>query len=159
MIRDALLALGVLLSTASQFRPEGAAVGPGEICLVIWLVLTLFREAGRLNPPLTPAFSRLLVFWLLFGFALSVGTLTGYVIGDIHDPNLFFHDVMAYLLLAAVSCLSVVGTEAGSRLNRVAWLLTGFGSASLAVQLASAWGLFGTALIEPWYWDRFRGWS
>src|ERR1700731_1539011 len=109
MIEDALLALGLLLSTASQLRPAGAAIGPGEICLVAWLFVMLFREAGRLGPPLTPALSQLLIFWLLFAFALSVGTLAGYVIGDIHDPNLFFHDVMAYPLLAAVGCFSVVG--------------------------------------------------
>jgi hypothetical protein len=159
MMQDVLLALGMLLSTASQLRLPGAAIGPGEICLVVWLVLMLFREAGRLGPPLTPAFSQLLIFWLLFAFALSVGTLTGYVIGDIHDPSLFFHDVMAYPLLAAVGCFSVIGREAGPRLHRVAWLLAGFGTASLAVQLPSAWGLFDIPPIEPWYWDRFRGWS
>jgi hypothetical protein len=159
MIEDALLALGLLLSTASQLRPAGAAIGPGEICLVAWLFVMLFREAGRLGPPLTPALSQLLIFWLLFAFALSVGTLAGYVIGDIHDPNLFFHDVMAYPLLAAVGCFSVVGREAASRLHRVAWLLTGFGTAALAFQVAGAWGLLDIAPLEPWYWDRFRGWS
>jgi len=159
MMQDVLLALGVLLSTASQLRPAGAAIGPGEICLVVWLVLMLIREAGRLGPPLTPAFSQLLIFWLLFAFALSVGTLTGYAIGDVHDPNLFFHDVMAYPLLAAVGCFSVVGREAGSRLHRVAWLLAAFGTASFALLLAGAWGWFDIAPIEPWYWDRFRGWS
>src|ERR1700736_4820337 len=122
MIQDALLALGMLLSTASQLRPAGAAIGLGEICLVLWLALMLYREAGRLGPPLTPAFSQLLIFWLLFAFALSVGTLTGYAIGDVHDPNLFLHDVMAYPLLAAVGCFSVVGPDAGSRLHRVAWM-------------------------------------
>lgn len=159
MILDALLALGLLLSTASQLRPAGAAIGPGEIFLVIWLVVMLFREVGRLGPPVTPALSQLLIFWLLFAFALSVGTLTGYWIGDIHDPNLFFHDVMAYPLLAAVGCLSVVGPAAGPRLHRVAWLLVGFGTASFAFQLAGSWGWFDIAPLEPWYWDRFRGWS
>jgi hypothetical protein len=159
MMQDVLLALGMLLSTASQLRPAGAAIGLGEICLVLWLALMLYRETGRLGPPLTPAFSQLLIFWLLFAFALSVGTLTGYAIGDVHDPSLFLHDVMAYPLLAAVGCFSVVGRDAGSRLHRVAWLLAGFGTASLAFQVAGGWGLFDIAPIEPWYWDRFRGWS
>ena len=119
----------------------------------------LFREAGRLDAPLTPAFSRLLIFWLLFAIALSVGTLAGYALDDRHDADLFFHDVMAYPLLAAISCLSVTGPNASLRLHRVAWLLTGFGSLSLAFQVALAWGLLHSAAIDPWYWDRFRGWS
>jgi O-antigen ligase len=159
MILDVMLVLGLLLSTASQLRSTSAAIGPGEIFLVVWVVLMLFREAGRLGAPLTPALSRLLIFWLLFACALSVGTLAGYAIGDVHDPNLFFHDVMAYPLLAAVSCLSVAGPNARPRLHRVAWLLAGLGSVSLALQLASSWGLLGIAPIDPWYWDRFRGWS
>lgn len=159
MMLDALFALGLLLSTASQLRPAGAAIGPGEICLVVWLTLTLFREAGRLGPRLTPALSQLLIFWLIFAFALSVGTLAGYAIGDAHDSSLFLHDVMAYPLLAAIACCSVIGRQAGPRLHRVAWLLVGLGTAALVIQVAGAWELFNIAPLEPWYWDRLRGWS
>ncbi len=108
MMLDVLFALGLLLSPASQLRLAGSPVGPGEICLLIWIVLTLGREAARLGPPLTPALSRLLIFWSLFAIALSLGTLTAYVIGDEHDPHWFLHDVMAYPLLAAASCLSLM---------------------------------------------------
>ena len=158
MISDALLALGLLLTTATELRLPGIPVGPGEILLVFWIVLMLFREV-RPDSPLTPPLSRLLIFWLLFSVALSVGTLAGYAIGDRHDSNLFFHDVMAYALAAVVSCLSVAGRHAGLRLRRVAWFLTGFGSAALAFLVTLAWGWLDVALISPWYWDRFRGWS
>jgi hypothetical protein len=159
MISDVLLALGLLLSTASQLRFMGASIGAGEICLIAWLALTLFREVARLGPPLTLAFSQLLIFWLIFAFALSVGTLTGYAIGDVHDSNLFLHDATAYPLLAAVSCFMVTGRSADQRLHRLAWLLSGFGTAALAILTAVAWGLLDIPSIEPWYWDRFRGWS
>jgi hypothetical protein len=66
---------------------------------------------------------------------------------------------MAYPLLAAISMLSVVGPDAGSRLHRVAWFLVTLGSATLALQVAQAWGLVGMGSIDPWYWDRLRGWS
>ena len=159
MMADTLLALGLLLSTASQLRPTGFAIGPGEVCLVIWLVTMLGREAGRLGPTLTPALSRLLIFWALFALAQSLGTLTGLAIGDLHDPDLFLHDVMAYPILAAVSCMSVVEPGAGPRLRRVAWLLATLGTASLALQLADAWGLIDIPPIDPWYWNRLRGFS
>jgi O-antigen ligase len=115
--------------------------------------------AGRAGSPLTPALSRSLVFWLIFAAALSIGTLAGYAISDVHDPDLFFHDVMAYPLLAAISCLCVAGPNAGLRLHRVAWILTICGNAALAFLVAVAWGLIHTTAIDPWYWDRFRGWS
>ncbi len=156
---DLLLAFGLLLSSASQLRPAGAKIGPGEACLVMWLLVMLSREVNRLGPPLTPALWRLIVFWTLFAFAQSVGTLTGYVIGDRHDPDLFLHDVMAYALLAAVSLLSVVEPGAALRLQRVARCVVVLGGAFLALQVAHAWGLISIAAIDPWYWDRLRGWS
>jgi hypothetical protein len=159
VMRDTLLALGLLLSAATQLRPHGSPIGPGEFCLLIWLLLMVGREAARLGPPLTPALSRMLIFWALFAVALSIGTITAFGIQDSHDPELFLHDVMAYSLLAAVSCFSVVGSDAGPSLRRVAWLLATLGTASLALQLADAWGLVGGPQSDPWYWNRFRGWS
>jgi len=156
---DVILALGLLLTTASQLRVPGLPVGPGEICLAIWILLMLFRETGRFGPPLSRALSRLLIFWSVFAVAQSLGTLTALVIGDRHDPGLFLHDVMAYPLLAAVSCLSVVEPGAASRMNRVAWIMTTLGNFFLALQLTVAWNLLPTSLIDPWYWDRLRGWS
>jgi O-Antigen ligase len=159
MKQDLLLVLGIQLSTASQLRPAGAPIGPGEVCLVIWIALMLGRETFRFGPQFTPALSRLVIFWLFFVVAQSIGTLAGFAIGDVHDSSLFMHDVMAYPLLATIGMLSVVGPDAGSRLHRAAWLLVTLGSAVLALQVAQAWGLVGMGSIDPWYWDRLRGWS
>ena len=82
MALDALLALGLLLSPASRLRLDGSPIGPGELCLFIWVLLMLGRQAARLGGPLTPALSRLLVFWVLFAAALCIGTITG-----IRDPG------------------------------------------------------------------------
>lgn len=154
-----LLALGLLLSPSSQLRPSGIPIGPGEICLTIWLVLMLGREAMQRGPIVTPTLSRMLVFWALFAIALCIGTMTGFALHDRHDPVWFLHDVTAYPFLAAVSCLSVADTSAKSRLHRVAWFLALTGTASLGLQLANAWGLIGVPHADPWYWNRFRGWS
>jgi len=159
MMCDTLLALGLLLSVATQLRLQGSAIGPGELCLLIWGLLVLGRQAARLSCPLTPALFQLVIFWVLFATALSIGTITAFAMQDSHDAELFLHDVMAYPLLAAVSCLGVVGSDAGPRLRRVAWLLAVLGTGSLALQLANAGGLAGTLHSDPWYWNRFRGWS
>ncbi len=159
MKRDLLLVFGLLLSTASQLRPLGAPIGPGELCLVIWIALMLGRETISRGPQFTPALSRLVLFWLLFAVAQSIGTLAGFATGDAHDSYLFMHDVMAYPLLAAISTLSVVGPGAGPRLHRVAWFLVTLGSATLALQVVQAWEWVSFGSIDPWYWERMRGWS
>jgi hypothetical protein len=158
MTADALLALGLLLCSASQFRVAGLPVGPGEVCLVIWLFLMLVGAVGRISGPSPPAFTRMLIFWAVFGTAQSVGTLTGLATGEDYDAVWFMHDAVAYLLLAAVSCMSVIDPASGRRLARVAWLLASLGNAFLALQLAGAWGLISIP-IDPWFFERFRGWS
>jgi len=151
MLMDVLLALGLLVSSASQMRPAG------EICLALWLFPILAQEVGRLGPPLTPVLSRLLTFWIIFVLAMCFGTMTGFALGDVHDPVWFLHDTMAYVLVAAVSCLSVVEPGAWSRMHRVAWLVTTVGAVWLALQVAHGWRLIGIGDIDPWEWDRLRG--
>jgi O-antigen ligase len=158
-VLDVLLAVGLVLSTASQLRPAGIPVGIGELCLAAWVLLMLSREAVRLGPPLRMPLSRLLTFWTAFAVALCVGTMTGFAIGDRHDTGLFLHDVVAYLLVAAVSCLSVVEPGAGARLRRVAWLSATLGAAWLALQVAFGWELIDSGNLETWEWDRFRGFT
>lgn len=159
MLLDFLLASGLLLSTASQLRPAGLPIGPGELVLVTWVCLMVGREAARLGPPMTPPLATLLIFWAVFTTAQSIGTMTGYVIGDVHDTGLFLHSVAAYALLATVSCLIVVGPDAGAHLHRIAWLVVSLGAGFLVMQVASGFGLIDIAMVDPWYWDRFRGWS
>lgn len=155
MVLDVLLTLGLLLSTSSQLRPEDSPVGPGEICLVLWVAAVLFRQVGRSGPALRPPLSKLLIFWMVFAIAQCVGTMAGFAIGDRHDSSLFLHDVMAYPLLAAVSCLSAIGP----RMHRVAWLVATLGAGWLALQLAFGWGLAISGDIDTWEWERFRGLS
>jgi hypothetical protein len=132
-IMDTLLALGLLLSTASQLRLSGLPVGPGELCLAIWVMVAAFRAVLHRPPPMTFALVRMLIFWTVFGLAEALGTLTGLATGAEYDPQWFMHDVEAFPLLAAVSCFVVLGPDVASRLRGVAWKLTAIGTASLAV--------------------------
>jgi hypothetical protein len=164
MIRDVLLALGVLLSTAGQLRIPGlpgAAIGPGEACLALWVGLALGYETGRLGPPLTPALSRLLLFWLVFAFAESVGLFMGLATEDFRDTVSCMHDMVAYVLLAAVSCFMVVLPNIERRLHRITWLILAGGAVCLSLLMASALGVIRIPGIELWWngWSRFRGWS
>jgi hypothetical protein len=160
MIRDALLAIGIPLSTAHQLR-FGSGIGPGEVCLALWIFLALGYEAGRLGPPLTPALSRLLVFWLVFAFAQSVGLFMGLATEEFRDTVSANHDTVAYLLMAALSCFMVLLPDADRRLRRITWMTVVFSAACLVVLVACAVGVFRIPGIEPWWngWGRMRGWS
>jgi hypothetical protein len=159
MLLDLLFALGLLMSMSSQLRVSEESFGPGEVLLAIWIIWMLSREIGRRGPPLTGALSRLLTFWIVFALAMCLGTMTGFAIGDRHDPVWFQHDIIAYAVVAAVSCLSVVEPGAGSRVHRVAWLLATLGAIWLVIQVAFGWGLIEIGDFDSWEWDRFRGLS
>lgn len=159
MLLDVLLTVGLLLSTASQLRPLGSPIGPGEICLVLWILLTLSREVTRLGPPLTSPLLKLLIFWLVFATGQCVGTMVGIGTGEQYDLVWFRHDIAAYIVVAAISCLIAVEFRACLRLRRVAWLFVMLGAAWLLLQLSLGWRLIDPGEFETWEWDRFRGLS
>jgi hypothetical protein len=69
------------------------------------------------------------------------------------------HDCLADPLLAAVSCAMVAGADAARRLQNVARAMIALGVPSCALLLAQAAGILSVGSIEPWFWERFRGWS
>jgi hypothetical protein len=157
-VLDGLLALGLVLTTATQWRFGGLPLGIGEICLVVWLGLISAACLLDRRTCIGPVLSRLLWFWGPLAFSLCIGTINGFVIGERYDPKWFLHDTFAYPLIAAVCCFSVIEPGAYSRLHRAAWIFVVLSGISLTVLLLS-----GTVLrlpgIAPWFWDRFRGWS
>lgn len=155
---DGLLALGLVLTTASQWRFAGLPVGIGEICLVVWLGVIVCSSLVDRRTCVGPALSRLLLFWGLLAVSVSVGTINGLAIGERYDPKWFLHDTFAYPLIAAVCCFSVISPGARARLHRTAWIFLVLSGISLTVLLLSG-SLLSLPGINPWFWDRFRGWS
>ena len=156
---NTILALGLLMTTATKMRIPGAPVGPGEILLVVWIGITLLQSLFRNKVPLTPGLRRMVTFWAWFVFAESLGTLTALVLRDKHDTGLFLHDVMAYPLVGTVACLSVLGPGAETRLRQVAGSMVTWGTVLLAPLLLAGWHLLSLPGIDPWFGDRFEGWS
>jgi hypothetical protein len=156
MFTDSLLALALLLTTASQLRLSGLPIGPGELLLTLWLSLVVMRSLLMGELRMSYALSRLMVFWLLFTVSLGIGTVVAFATRESFDPEWFLHDAMAYPLLAAVSCLTVADPRA--QVNRVAWCLAILGGVSFAILAAGANGLVPLP-FDPWFWENFRGWS
>jgi O-Antigen ligase len=162
MMRDALFGLGLLLSTATQLRPGGFPVGPGEICLVLWLGLFVLRQAAQ--PGIAPnlAFNRVVAFWLILIVAESLGTFVGFTTELFHDTDAIIHDIIAYSLASVLACVAAVELADEDRRRRVTWMIAGFGSGLFVLQVVSAYGWIripSYSELEPWYFDRLRGWS
>ncbi|MGX7871601.1 O-antigen ligase family protein [Mesorhizobium sp. ORM6] len=158
MIRDALLACGVAMSYATQLDIPRLPFGYGELFLVLWIMLSIGRilAGGRLEA--TPALAKLARFWLILTFTLGVGTIVGYLTTVLYLAPLL-HDTIAYLLLVCVTCLVAAEPDADANLRRSAWWTVAVANACFAVQIGVGWGWIHQSGVDPWYWDRFRGWS
>jgi O-Antigen ligase len=160
MIPDSLLALGLLLSTATQLRIGDMPFGPGELCLIAWLGLYLFPPAAGPAPASNAALSRVVAFWLILIVAESVGMIVGFATELFFDTAHIIHDVIAYCFLFILACVMARELADEPRRRRVTWLVALLGSASLSLQVIHAYGLIGLPLpVEPWFYDRLRGWS
>lgn len=153
------VALGMLLSMATQLRAGGLPLGPGEVCLMGGLGLLAIEVMGSGGMPLARPFWALLLFWSAFLMAQCIGFVAGGLIGDLRDTGLVLHDAATYPLLVALTLLLVIGPQARARLHRTAWAFAILGAALTVVQLFAGLGLFSLPQVDPWYWDRFRGFA
>lgn len=156
---EILLTLGLLLSFATQLRVATLPVGVGEICLGFGIGGLALDALHDRTAQVTPAFWTMLTFWAVFLAAQLLGFSVGGVIADLRDTELVLHDAATYPVLIALVCVLTRGPSQPVRLERLvrgAVLL----SAPLALlQLAGAVGLAAIPNVDPWFWDRFRGWT
>lgn len=158
MIRDALLAGGVAMAYATQFSIPGMPFGFTELFLSLWIMLSIGRVlmGGRLEA--TPALYRLVTFWVVMTFAWGTGLIVGLMTSVVY-LSAPVHDMTAYVLLACVTCLSAAEPDAELHLRRAAWWVIGIANVCFVFQLALGWGFIHQAGVDPWFWDRFMGWS
>ena len=156
---DALVALAVLLALETQLRIGAGPIGPGEFLLSLWLgplaVISLLRLPREVPRP----FWDVLRFWGALAAALSLGVIAAIVRNVAVDWSLVLHDIIAYALLASLTCTLTILPDGPARLHRMLWMIVLFGAGLLLLQLANAQGVFRLGAIDPWYWDRMRGWS
>jgi hypothetical protein len=159
MIGSALLALGLVLGTASQLRLPCVPLGVGEVCVVLWLGLASLHVLTGSGVRNARALLWLGTFWGCFALTLSIGACLALLGPEITDPAKVLHDAFAYLLVAAMSCLVAATMKSDGALRQTLWFLIVFWNIALVVQLALSWEFIRISSVDPWYWDRFRGWS
>ena len=151
MISDALLAVGLVFSSLTLLRLPGLDAGPGELCLLVWLITSFGCSVSRLNISLPRQFFALAKFWTVFLAALCIGAMTAIVIGERNSNDNAVHDIGAFAMVAALSVLAIVQKDAEARLRRTAWFTVILGSGCLAAQLAQAFDVFEVSGVDVWY--------
>jgi hypothetical protein len=158
VIRNVLLACGVVMSYATQLTVPIVHTGYGETFLVLWILLSIGRILGGGRMEASPVFAKLAGFWALMALALGLGIIVGYLTTVLYLSPLL-HDLLAYLLLASVTCLAAAEPDAARHLRDCAWWVVAIANVGLAIQVALGWGWISQSGVNPWYWDRFCGWS
>ncbi|MDW6020582.1 O-antigen ligase family protein [Mesorhizobium sp. BAC0120] len=158
MIRAAIMALGIVMAYATQLTVPRLPIGYAELFLSLWIILSIGRvlAGGRLEA--SPALTRFAGFWVLLTFALGVGAIVGYLTTTLPLAPVL-HDTFAYLLVVCMTCLAVAEPEADRQLRRTGWWVLAFANAAFAWQVGLGWGWVHQSGVEPWFWDRFKGWS
>jgi hypothetical protein len=156
-----LLALGLAVTPSTQLRFGASPIGPGEMLLVTWLALAIARHMLCAAVIANRAFRRVAAFWLIMVVVLPIGMIEGFVLEPFQDYVGIAHDIFAYVLMIAVSCMMALdlGFTGAAERRRVVWRIVGFGAVSMLLQIATAQGLISVPGVDPWYYDRLTGWA
>jgi O-Antigen ligase len=158
MMLNALLAFAIVMTSATQLVVPHFSSTFGELSLLLWIILTIGFRFTQGPIYLTPALARLGGFWLCFTILAAFGLLIGFTTQVLDEPFIV-HDSLAYFLLALVTCLSAASPDAARNMRQTAWFVIGLASLTLSIQLLAGLGFFSISSANPWYWNRFRGWS
>lgn len=158
MILNALLALGIVMSSATQLTVPGLSLTPGEFVLLLWILLSLVQMSSARQMLVTPAFVRLSCFWLGLTLLTCIGVIVGYLT-EVLYASFVLHDAAAYIMLALVTCLSAAKQDAKRQVRQCASFVVLFANVTFVAQFLVAAGVFHLSSVDPWYWERFRGWS
>ena len=159
MIGSALLALGLVLGTASQLRLPSFPPGHRGSLPRPLARSRIPASLGRLELTTPEPCSGSLHSGAALSYNSDFGGFLALLRPEIVDPELVVHDIFAYLLVAALTCLVAATLRPEDTLRQSLWFLIGFWIVAVAVQLALGWGYLSISSVDPWYWDRFRGWS
>lgn len=154
-----LLALGLAVYPSTQLRLGGLPLGPGELLLLTWLGVALLRLTLAGGAGIGPALGRIGLFWLTLALALCAGAAVGFAREPFRYWSGIGHDVAAYALLASLSCMMAVDLAEPARRRRAIRRAATLGAASMTLQIADGWWGLGLPGVDPWFYDRLRGWS
>ncbi|BAZ27952.1 hypothetical protein NIES4074_03820 [Cylindrospermum sp. NIES-4074] len=149
------LALSIVLTTATQLRPESLPVGIGEVMLVVWMIYIILRILTSGQNIITPIVRVVCLFWLVSSISLSLGNLIASSMNVV--SRTVGYDTLALVFACIFSVLLTLSLPYEEHLNKIVVLAISFTIISLMVMLLFP-GLI--PFVNPWYGGiRFAGWA
>ncbi|MDB5666380.1 MAG: O-antigen ligase protein [Cypionkella sp.] len=156
---EIILALGLVITAATQLRAGGLPLGPGELVLLVWLCLAGLRQLLSRPLILNAALARVLSFWFVMVVCLCVGMTVGLLVEPFQDYGGMLRDTVAYAFVFSFSVMMAVTMLDAADRRQLSWSIVLIGSISLILQIGSGLGKVPMPGVDPWYWDRLRGWA
>ncbi|GAB4365090.1 MAG: hypothetical protein Kow00121_01360 [Elainellaceae cyanobacterium] len=151
------LTVGIALTTATQLRVGGGAIGPGEAMLVVWILFTIGRVLVAQHHLISPVVKAVLLFWITCCIALALGVAIASSKGIAAVEADINHNMQALLLASLFSLLFTISFTSVQPLKQGLACFTTFVTISLGVLFFFPSIL---PLVSARYADaRFTGWS
>lgn len=152
--------VAAVLTSATQLRPGGVPLGPGEGMLLAWLFFraaqTLMSGGARFAPAVKP----IIYFWMVAVVLLLGGWLAGMLLG-IRPHGAPARDFFALLFSAVATSAFVLQPRLPERARLAAKTLLVAAVVPLALLAVAGFAGIGLGPLEIWYSGsvRFQGWS
>ncbi|MEO5614461.1 MAG: O-antigen ligase family protein [Cypionkella sp.] len=127
--------------------------------LLVWLCLAGLRQLLSRPLILNPALTRVLCFWFVIVVSLCVGMSVGLVVEPFQDYDGMFRDAIAYAFVFSFSAMMALTLSDAADRRQLSWRIVMIGSISLILQIGGGLGKIPMPGVDPWYWDRLRGWA
>lgn len=151
-------AMALVLTTATQLRWGDSPIGPGELMLVIWLIIAGFHILKQRRILLTSSSKLFIVFWSVILILLFAGWLVGLCQG-VFNVRAGIHNLVAYLFVCLFTLIAVSDWDS-KKIAIIGKLVLLFAVVGLApLWIYGQWFTeFGK--LQIWYGgSRFLGWA
>ena len=97
---NVIFSIGIVLTTATQLRLINYPIGPGELLLLLWMVISIVSllRSGRIF--ITPIAEILILFWVTSSILLFVGWLVAQNVGISDESS--YHTASSFLFTATL---------------------------------------------------------
>jgi O-antigen ligase len=156
------VALAVVLTGATQLRPEGLPIGPGEALLASWILfMVMLLLGGRVL--VGPVFRLLCLYWLAAAALLGFGALMAVAMDRVDTSHGGpMHDVVAYALAAAFTCTLSLRWQDNNEEYYLTIARVTFVAFTVCVGVLLCLGMVVPAVGPVRFWfggARFAGWA
>ncbi|NMG08831.1 O-antigen ligase family protein [Brasilonema sp. UFV-L1] len=149
------LAMGIVLTTATQLRLSSLPLGPGEMILFLWIIFVIIRLLVLGSFSRTHILQVTLCFWLIAFTSMTFGLLIAELMGV--KASDFQYDYSAFILAFLFSSSCTISENFSKNIQKIILYSLSFSMVCLFIIFCFP---SLTPFLESWYGGiRFAGWA